>query len=136
MLVCVWYVKAKWVATKSMWILVSFGRPKAFYSFTSTYLSHPGLVKVSLHMCFHIPFFARPNSKFFSVYWSVCSVLIAYLPNPVICVLPSVIKITRSFSFLFCVWFLGQAMVGVIIVFIFFIWTLRTHTHNIHNAKN
>lgn len=62
--------------------------------FTTFCLSHLGLVRFSVPLHCHT---SMPNSKSFSTYCAGLSVLVIYLTNPVVCVLPSVIKITKSF---------------------------------------
>ena len=83
----------------------------SFDLFRHICLSYPRLVRFSLHMCLHLSFCTKPNHK--------CSVSVIYLPNRVIYVLPSVMKITQSLSLLFQLC-LGHTGVGVIIVLVFF----------------
>lgn len=75
------------------------------------------------------------NPVFFSAHCAVCSVWIICLPNSVVCVLPSVIKITKPFSLLFH-YCLGHAGIGVVLTLIFIISILRKHGHNIYKVKN
>lgn len=79
--------------------------------------SHSRLVRFGRNICFYIPFSSKHNPQFFSAYCAVCLVLVIYLPNPVACVLPPVIKIPQSFSFLFQ-WYLGYAGIGIGIILI------------------
>ena len=51
--------------------------------------SKPRFGRFGLPMYFHTSFFTMPKSKSFSTYCAVASVI--YLPNPVVCVLQSVI---------------------------------------------
>lgn len=59
------------------------------------------------------------------------AVLVNYLPNTVKCVFPSIIKMSQIFSLLFPWW--GHACVGIIIVFIFIIWSLSKHGQMFNN---
>ena len=86
----------------------------------------------SVCMCCHISFSTLPTSMFFPEYDLRRSVVISYLPSPV--VRPSVTKMAQTFSLLF--WCLGHATIGIGIVLIFIIPTLRKHDHNIYSVKN
>lgn len=90
---------------------VGVGGQNSFDLFRHLCLSYPRLVRFSLHMRLHLSFCTKPNHK--------CSVSVIYLPNRVIYVLPSVMKITQSLSLLFQLC-LGHTGVGVIIVLVFF----------------
>lgn len=71
--------------------------------FRKTCPSRPVIVRLSLHMGFHITFSTMLNSKFISGYYAGCSVSVFAFLNPVLYILPSVVKITQSFSLLFLV---------------------------------
>lgn len=81
------------------WGLVSFEVMKNFWLFRITCLSHPEFLR--LHICksphmlqSSISLYPSPNSLLCIIQ---SSVLVIYLPDPVVYVLPSVIKITQSF---------------------------------------
>lgn len=66
------------------------------------------------HMHFHIPFSAMRKPRFFAC-CEVCSLLVIYVPDLVICVLPSAIKITFILC-CFSMMFFYNVWLGVIFV--------------------
>ena len=105
-------------------------------------MSHPKTVRFSFHMCLHIFFSTVSNCKFF-FFFQFLKILFYILCKMLCLIIYWPIQLYESFHLslksqpfnLLSLGCLGHAGIGVIIILIFMIWTLRKYGHNSHSVK-